>query len=193
MEICIMSNLIYNIFICSVFVLTPVFGQNTFKSPDNAWTILCSVTDKVGADWSGKNIDKLISISLLKDNNTLLWNGVSYQDETGFPPHVIWANNSKEALFLYRPQRGEVIIGIFRPNSTVKYESVLSNVDLNSWTTSVQGDQVHFKKIWTEKWIEIADNIYEGDLFIAVSTIRKFRIRVVTSNIPSAVTVLKQE
>lgn len=189
-----MSNLIYKLIICTAFALPEASAELVFfKSPDESMTISFLAANKVGLDWGEKNIDKLVSISLSKNSFPPLWTGVSYQDETGFPPQVIWGKNSKVALFLYRPQRSEVVIGVFRPDSEIKYESVLSEVDLNSWTAAVSDDQSYLKKMWTENWKEVEENIYEGDLVIGVSINRRFHLRITTTKVPSVVTVLSKE
>ena len=189
-----MNNSIHRLGVCAMFLFSEVSAQGLiFQSPDKTSTISVSNANRIGNDWGGKHFDKLISIALSKNAGPCLWAGVSYQDETGFPPQVIWGRSSDVALFFYRPQRSEVILGVFRPNSALIYESVLTDADFKAWTAGMIVDPTHLKKIWTENWKEVEEGIYEGELAIAVSVVRRIYLRIDTIRFPSTVTVLHQK
>ncbi len=182
------------LFICaSVFSGSIRAESLVFESSDKAAKVSIDSAQKIGSDWGTQSFGEYLSISLSRKALPLLWVGVAYKDETGFSPEVIWGKSSKTALFLYRPQRGEVVLGVFRPDSATKFEPLLSAQDLEKFSSSMNNDPRDLIKRWTENWTETNDGVYEGDLIISATKIRKWHLQVATSKFPSVVSVLNQK
>lgn len=182
-----------------LFIFTAVFPRFlcaeslVFESPDKESNVLIDSAKKIGADWSKQSFGEYFSISFIGKNLPLLWVGVAYKDETGFSPEVIWGKSSETALFVYRPQRDEVVLGVFRTDSATKYEPLLSAQELEKFSSSMNNDPKDLIKKWTENWKETDDGVYEGDLIISATKIRKWHLKIATKKFPTIVSILNQK
>lgn len=178
-----------------IFCLAPpIFAQGVVhQSPNKKLQVSINIANKLGSDWGKDEFGEYLSISLGDGNLPLLWVGIAYKDESGFPPEIIWGKSSKTALLVYRPQRGEIVLGVIRPDAVSKFEPVFSDEQWNKFAAGMNVDPRDAVKRWSEKWIETADGVYEGDLIIAATTVRKLHLQIATGKIPAIVSIMNQK
>ena len=163
-----------------------------FFSPSGQALVSVEKAAMLGSDWNQDGFKKHSVIVLRDFKRVSLWSGVSYQDETGFQPEVIWLKSSKAALFLHRPQRGEIVVGVFRPDSIEKYESLREKFDIKTWGEGLNNNKSDFKKLWLENWREVEGGDFEGTLVIATTITRRISLRITPGENKSTVLVIDE-
>ncbi len=188
-----MSNKFIELFILAC-ISTPICAQNLeFESPDKKLKISIADAIAIGSDWGKERFSEHLTISLVDGKSPPLWSGIAYKDETGFLPELIWSRLSKTALFVYRPQRGEIVLAVFRPSAVSKYEPIFKGDQLEKLALSMNNDPRDAVKQWAENWVETIDDVYEGDVLIAATKTRKLHVQIDTRKIPLIVSILHQQ
>lgn len=192
MESFFMSKPIFMLVIVKMMLASLLLAQpKSFEAPDGKTAIMVEKAFRLGSDWEDKGFSEYLSLSLRRNNNPLaIWLGVTYVDESGSQPNVMWSKSSKTALLSFRPQRGEVIIAILRPDAVQPFENILTGDRMKKWTENLTSNETGFVKAWLESWIGTDADQYEGILVITKGKTNRIRLRIDANETPSKVTVL---
>ena len=104
---------------------------------------------------------------ILTREGKVLWQMESPVDESAHDFHCVWASDSKSALVLDRPCRGDVEMSLILPGTLAKSGPLALQRTIDTVIKKAgEDDARHLQKAWFGQW-RFADGRYEGIVIVA--------------------------